>query len=244
MLLNSETIESGFRLLDRIDNAPQFVQRAVKGYITRRLKRDHFGQVVPREDVEEIFRFVNSIVRVPCLCRYLQTGKEAGYCYGLTLGPNGDQFADLMQELGESFGKGPDTSKLQELEPAEALEAIREHEQEGLCHTIWTVGTPFIGGLCNCDRVDCLAMQATVQRGVKAFFRAEYVAELDPDLCTGCRQCMTACQFGAIGFSALDRKASVDQRSCFGCGVCRSACPHGAIGLRPRSEVPVAAHVW
>ncbi|MGQ9729692.1 MAG: 4Fe-4S binding protein [Candidatus Zipacnadales bacterium] len=244
MLLNSETIAGGFRLLDRLERAPQFVQRAVKGYITQRLKRDHFGQVIPIEDIEEIFRFVNSIVRLPCLCRYLTTGKESGYCYGLTLGPNGDRFADLLQQLGESYGQGPDTSKLQKVEPAEALEAIRTHEKEGLCHTVWTVGTPFIGGLCNCDRVDCLAMQATVQRGVKAFFRAEYVAEIDPDRCTGCRQCMTLCQFGALGFSALDHKTFVDQRACFGCGICRSICPEQAIYLRPRSEVPTVAWLW
>lgn len=37
----------------------------------------------------------------------------------------------------------------------EALAAFRHHEQEGLCHTVWTFMTPFIGGLCNCDRQDC-----------------------------------------------------------------------------------------
>lgn len=244
MLLSSETVERGFRWLDRIENAPKFIQVAIKGLMTNKLKRDHFGQVVPIEDIETIFGFVNSIVQVPCICRYLSTGEEAGYCYGLTLGPNGDQFADLLSEVETSFGEGPDTSRLEELDPAEALEKIKAHETEGLAHTIWTIGTPLIGGLCNCDRVDCLAMQATVQRGLKAMWRGEYVADVDAEKCTGCRECMRLCQFGAMGYSAMKEKVLIDPRACWGCGTCRSGCPHDAISLTPRTEVPAAARVW
>jgi NAD-dependent dihydropyrimidine dehydrogenase PreA subunit len=243
MLLNSDAVGDGFQQLDRLETAPPFIQRLVKGRVTKRLKRDHFGQVVPIEDVEAIFGLVNSVVQVPCICRYLNTHTEAGYCYGVTV----DGLDVWKRTLGLDSGGpkgGPNFAEVQPVQAGEALQRIRDHEKEGLCHTVWTFGTPFIGGLCNCDRVDCLAMQATVQRDVKSFWRAEYVAEFDPDLCVGCRSCMKACQFGAIGYSALNKKAFADQRACWGCGVCRAACAKAAIRLRPRDEVPIAASLW
>jgi len=243
MLLDSHTVEDGFRRLDQLEKAPAFIQRMVKSQVTAKLKRDHFGQIVPLEDVEAIFGLVNSVAQVPCICRYLNTHTEAGYCYGVTI----DGIEHWRRALGIDGGQpitGLDFSDVQPVDPQEALRNVRGYEKEGLCHTVWTFGTPFIGGLCNCDRVDCLAMQATVQRGVKAFWRAEYVAEFDPDLCVGCRSCMKVCPFGAIGYSALNRRAVVDQRACWGCGICRAACPQGAIRLRSRAEVPVAANIW
>ena len=157
----------------------------------------------------------------------LADSKDARYCYGVAMGPNGGKVADLFNGLDASFVHGPDTSSLEEL-----------------CHTIWTFGTPFIGGICNCDRADCLAMQATVARNVQIMFRAEYVAQVDPDLCTGCRACMQVCQFGAIGFSIANTKAVIDHRACYGCGVCRAVCPQEAVTLVDRARVPAAADLW
>ena len=234
-----------FRRLDILDKVPRFVGGPVKSYITARFKREHFGQVVPIEDIERIFELVNSIVRLPCICRYmLADSKDARYCYGVAMGPNGGKVADLFNGLDASFVHGPDTSSLEELDAETAVAALREHERAGLCHTIWTFGTPFIGGICNCDRADCLAMQATVARNVQIMFRAEYVAQVDPDLCTGCRACMQVCQFGAIGFSIANRKVVIDHRACYGCGVCRAVCPQEAVTLVDRARVPAAADLW
>ncbi len=230
--------------MERLTQAPAFVRRAISGLVTRRMKKVHFGQVVPLEDIEQIFGFVNSIVRVPCICRQVTLGREARYCYGVSMGPGGGAFGDLLHELDDSFLFGPETSEFEELDAQEALEAFADHEKEGLCHSVWTFVPPFIGGICNCDRVDCVAMKATVVHDVKVMFRAEYVAEADSDLCTGCRSCMRVCQFGALAYSAADQKASVDQTACYGCGVCRSVCANDAIALKPRSDVPAVANLW
>jgi ferredoxin len=227
-----------------LSRMPAFVQRALKARRSRRMKKSHFGQVLPLEDVEQIFGFVNSIVRVPCACRRVTVGRDEGYCYGVSLGPGGGAFGDLLRGIDESFLTGPDGSEFETLTPEEALDLFAEHEREGLCHTVWTFLTPFIGGICNCDRSDCLAMRATVMHDVKSMFRAEYVAVVDPDVCTGCRSCMQVCQFGALGYSAANKNAVVDQTACYGCGVCRAACPNGAIRLMPRVDVPAAARLW
>lgn len=223
---------------------PPFIQRVLKARASRRMKKSHFGQVLPLEDVARVFGFVNSIVRVPCACRHSTLGREERYCYGVSVGPGGGAFAELLRGIDDSFLSGPDGSGLELLSVEEALQAFAEHEQEGLCHTVWTFAAPFIGGICNCDRSDCLAMRATLTHDVKTMFRAEYVAAVNPEMCTGCRSCMRVCQFGGLGYSAANKKAVVDEMACYGCGVCRSACPQGAIQLLARCDTPSVARLW
>jgi NAD-dependent dihydropyrimidine dehydrogenase PreA subunit len=230
--------------LAKLTNAPPFVQRAIKAVAVRRMKKWHFGQVLPLEDVEEVFGFVNSIVRVPCICRHLTLGKDARYCYGVSMRPGGGKLGELLSGLDSSFLSGPDTQGFESLSREQALDLFAEHEREGLCHTVWTFVAPFIGGLCNCDRADCMAMRATVTHDLKVMFRAEYVASVEPDLCSGCRSCMRVCQFGALAYSAATKRAFVDQTACYGCGICRSACQKNAIALMPRAEAPAAANLW
>ncbi len=87
-------------------------------------------------------------------------------------------------------------------------------------------------------------MRFTMRYGMPVMFRAEYVAEIDPDLCNGCRECMRLCQFGGLTWSASNKKAAIDPRWCYGCGICRSACRPKAIRLMERRECPAAANLW
>jgi ferredoxin len=238
-----EHLAHDMQRLQKLARAPAFVQRMVKGHVSRRMKGVHFGQVVPLEDIETIFGFSTSIVRIACICRHVNLGREARYCYGVTVGPGGGM-GEVLGDLDSSFVSGPDASAFEALSPQEALDKFAEHEKEGLCHTVWTFVAPFIGGICNCDRSDCMAMKATVTHDTPVMFRAEYVAEVDPDSCTGCRSCMRVCQFGAMTYSAANKKAFVDQTACYGCGICRSVCQKDAITLKPRAEVPAVAGVW
>ena len=230
--------------LNVLEKAPKFIQGMVGRLITGRQKKSHFGQVVPIEEVEKIFGFVGSIVRVACICRHATLGQEKRYCYGVSMSPNGGELAKIMKGLDNSFITGPDTSGLEILSKQEAMSAFRDHEREGLCHTVWTFQSPFIGGICNCDRADCLAMRCTVTHSVPVMFRAEYIGEVDHDVCNGCRECMRVCQFGAIVYSASNRKVSIDQKRCYGCGICRSVCKKNAIRLNDRNQVPSAANLW
>lgn len=229
---------------DRLKKMPWFIRTLFSRMISRRMKKVHFGQVVPIEEIEQIFEFTNSITRVACVCRQSTLGREKRYCYGISLGPNGGKLLEVFQALEEKFSGGVDDNKFEMLTREEAIAAFREHELEGLCHTVWTFQTPFIGGICNCDRTDCLALRSTVTHEVPVMFRAEYVAEIDAEACSGCRQCMRLCQFGALSYSASNKKAVVDQTYCYGCGICRSVCKANAIRLEDRASSPVAANIW
>jgi len=197
-------------------------------------KMVHFGQVLPIEDVEAVIDMVDSITRIPCGCRFLSTGKaDKRYCFGLGM----DQWGIL--------GKFPDAaSSLEVLDKREAKKIFRDYDREGLIHSIWTGVTPYVIGLCNCDR-DCMAYKTSFElKGIPNFFRAEYFCRIDPELCTGCKSCMKQCQFGALFYSSSLSKVYIDPGRCFGCGVCRAACHKKAITLKPRREEPKIANVW
>lgn len=230
--------------LDRLKKMPRFIKGLVSRLVTRKMKKVHFGQVVPLEEIQQIFGFVNSIVRVACMCRHLTIGQEKRYCYGISMGPNGGRFAEIIRDLDPSLLSGPAALGFETLTKDEAIAAFQAHEKEGLCHSVWTFHTPFIGGICNCDRADCLAMRSTVTHGVPVMFRGEYVAAVDPEKCAGCRECLRLCQFGAVTYSAAHKKAGIDQRRCYGCGICRARCKKEAIRLEARAQVPLAANLW
>lgn len=65
---------------ERLQTLPKFVRNWFIYFFTRKQKKIHYGQVVPIEDVEQIFALMNSIVRVACYCRYSTLGKEKRYC--------------------------------------------------------------------------------------------------------------------------------------------------------------------
>lgn len=216
--------------LDRIRKTP--LMKLAKPILTRIQKRDHYGQVVPMEDVEKIFEMVQGVIRLACVCRRVTTGNmNARYCYGLALDK---QLTDLID----------DSFSLETLPKEEALESIRKLDKEGLVHSVWTFKTPFIGGLCNCDQ-DCMAYRMThVRRDYPVMFRAEWVGIVSLEACNGCRLCMRQCQFGAIRYSSNDKKVIIDPTACYGCGVCRAVCNKNAIALSPRESVNEAVHIW
>ena len=202
--------------------------------IVAQSKVEHFGQVLPIEDVERVIDMVDSITRMPCGCRFFTTGKtDKRYCFGFGIDRTG------------LLGKFPDAaSSLEVLDKAEAKRIFRQYDEEGLMHSIWTAVTPYVIGMCNCDR-DCGAYKGYIEmRGAPDFFRAEYICQVDWDVCTGCKSCMSQCQFGAQFYSSALGKVYIDPTRCFGCGVCRATCPTGAIALLPRQASPEAANLW
>jgi len=53
-------------------------------------------------------------------------------------------------------------------------------------------------------------------------------AWVDADMCSGCKTCISACPYKAIGHDAERDIAVIDQALCKGCGTCVAACPSGA----------------
>jgi ferredoxin len=195
-----------------------------------RAQEEHFGQVVTIEDIREIVGKAATVVRIPCACRWAALKKEARCCYSVSYGPE-----TWYQDLGMSyFGTAPDMG-LERVAPEAAIAQMEALEQEGAVHTIWTMITPFIGAVCNCQPGDCLGLR-TLAVGVETMFRGEQQAVVDAGLCTGCGSCEDACHFGAIGGYGVagEYRAKIDAEKCFGCGLCRNHCPQEAISMAAR----------
>jgi len=214
--------KKGIALLDSLVHKP-VLGRIARRIAIRKEKAEHWGQVVPIEDVEQIVDLQDSIVRMPCVCRQLTMGREARYCFGMG-----------TDEMG-ILGKYPDYShSLEVLGREEAKNILRSLDKQGIVHSVWTFKTPYISAICNCDQ-DCLAYRTQVKANLMpVMFRAEYVGLVDWELCNGCKKCLLACQFGAIHYSATMKRVTIDMSQCYGCGVCRAVCSQDAITLKPR----------
>jgi heterodisulfide reductase subunit A len=72
------------------------------------------------------------------------------------------------------------------------------------------------------------------------------VAQVNINVCVGCRKCIRTCPFGAIEEEELRGGkivAKVIETVCGGCGVCTSTCPCGAIQLQQFTDNQLLAEV-
>lgn len=232
------------RLLAAVKELSPAAHRLVRRVLEPRQKRVHFGQILPVEDVERVIDVAGQVARIPCVCRKILTGKELRYCFVFVAGPQ--EWLDPYP----SYRAG-----LEVLSRDQAKAAIRHLDGEGLVHSVWTMLTPYIGGVCNCD-ADCAAMRIQHRFNLlEVMWPGERRARIDPERCEDCGACAEACRFGAIragrgragaaagavaaGSAAGEAAAApspleVDPAACYGCGLCRARCPAGAIGLEPR----------
>ena len=229
----TSTIEAGVVTIGRLESIYRkkkiLPARLVREMVSQAGK-EHFGQVVTIEDIREIVGRAATVVRMPCACRWAALKKEARCCYSVSYTPE-TWYRDL--DMGY-FGKAQDMG-LESLTPAEAIGQMEALEKDGTVHTIWTMHTPFIGAICNCQPGDCLGLR-TLAINVETMYRGEEMAVVDTELCIGCGSCQEACHFGAISSigSGRESRAEIDQGKCFGCGLCRNSCPQEAIGMVDR----------
>lgn len=239
-----EHIEKGMSQLAKLDRFPSILTRGIRRKVTANMKVWHFGQVVPIEDVEKIMDVTTSVARLACICRHVAFKSEQRYCYGISLAPEGGELIKILRAIDPAYLIGPQTAGLEFMPKERALALMRENEQEGLCHTVWSFVTPFIGGICNCSLPGCKAMESSLSYKTPLMFRSESVAQVDDGRCSGCGQCVKICPFDAFLPHKKKTKARVDLKRCYGCGVCRSACGRDAITLADRASVPAAASLW
>ncbi len=232
----TSTIEQGAATIGRLETLygkkKRLPDRLVKGMIDK-ARVEHFGQVVTMEDIRELVGKAATVVRLPCACRWASMKKENRCCYSVSYSPDA-WYKDL--DMGY-FGLAQDQG-LESLTPAEAIAQMEKLEEGGAVHTIWTMMTPFIGAICNCQPEDCLGLR-TLSINVETMFRGEMMASVDEELCTGCGSCEEACHFDAISSKDMagEHKAHIHNASCYGCGLCRNVCSVEALNMVERRVI-------
>jgi len=68
-------------------------------------------------------------------------------------------------------------------------------------------------------------------------------AEVDADLCCGCKLCVGLCSYKAITCDNLKNNVAINKVLCRGCGVCAAACPSGAIKAHHFTDTEVSEEI-
>jgi len=84
----------------------------------------------------------------------------------------------------------PENTKVR-LDRDEALERLEEQNKKGRVATVWFQPVPYINAICSCEVLQCGGLRLRTDFGLKAVYKAEYVADIDPDLCQGCKTCVS-----------------------------------------------------
>jgi ferredoxin len=219
---------------------PRPVARLGKKMISDRQQKNHFGQPLPIEDVEQVLDLATSITVIPCVCRMHEPNRTADeVCVLVTTQPVDSVLTDGFKD----YDGGPGLDDFHTVTKEQAMGLMRACEEKGLMHSIWTFKTPFTAAICNCNvSSGCMAMKLTSTYDIKVMWRGETVATLDAESCTRCGACAKACPFSAIDTG--HGRVTLHAEKCWGCGICRSWCAQDAITLSERTAVPAVANLW
>ncbi len=95
----------------------------------------------------------------------------------------------------------------------------------------------FLAGCCQGpkDIPDTVAQgSAAASQALSLILRGETTlsgacAEIDEELCSGCRVCNDLCPYSAVSFNEEKKVSEINESLCKACGTCVAACPSGAI---------------
>lgn len=184
------------------------------------------NRILAFDDVHQMVNDARSIAVTPCSCRVIDgaCGKPVDVCMQF------NKAADYSIERG--------TGRV--LTPAEAIDMLKQCEEEGLVHV--GSNSRSVGHvICNCCS-DCCLNWPSVRTGLGKFVvPSRFQAVVDETLCTSCETCLERCYFEAIDMTGENDTAQVLAEKCMGCGLCKVTCPEDAISLkevRPEDFVP------
>jgi ferredoxin len=196
----------------------------------RQVKKTIGAQVIPLDDALKVLELCGNPAILPCTCRQM-VGKEKYCCLNFGLIP-------------ELYKKANPDEYVEEISLNKAERLLREWDNEGLYHLIAWHNIPYLTTLCNCTTSYCSVYKLRYTSNLKnIMLKSEYVAKVNQRLCSGCKECLTRCAFGAIFFNVDDGKAFIDINRCFGCGLCATECVNNAVELIERKLTP-AKNLW
>jgi Na+-translocating ferredoxin:NAD+ oxidoreductase subunit B len=184
-------------------------------------------EVQPYESAAEIVYSMKSWAVQDCVCRKQKAliGQACSHPVDVCL---------MMAPVADAFHT---TETVRALSRDEAMATLRRAAEAGLVHTV-TNSEEGAYYICSCCTCSCGILRGMAELGIaNVVASSPFVNRVDEDLCTGCEDCIAACQFDAL--SMADSLAMVDRERCVGCGVCVLRCATDALVLvrRPPEEV-------
>jgi electron transport complex protein RnfB len=153
-----------------------------------------------------------------CICRKEQAllGHGCEYPREICLG-----FGDFAQFY-------IDNHMAKQITKEECLRLLDKAEKAGL--VLSPTNTQDVAAICCCCSCCCPVLKfAKMAPRPADLVLSYYESKIDPDLCTGCGDCIQRCPMDAIREG--DQVSEVIEGRCIGCGLCVSVCPVEAISL-------------
>ena len=179
--------------------------------------------ILPSQTVQEIIEKYDDIAVGSCYCRN----------HTKVLGKPCEQ--TNIKETCFTFGKSArHTAKhgfSRLISKEEALDIFAKIRDDGLVHKVMHLrANPELreDAICNCC-TDCCPQSRGFMIGPTANY-TNYLAHINPELCTGCGTCVEKCHQLIIELND-DDIAERDEEMCIGCGVCAYFCPENAISM-------------
>ncbi|MBP2641407.1 MAG: ferredoxin-2 [Firmicutes bacterium] len=182
--------------------------------------------VLPTQQATEILRNMRTFALAKCTCRehYKRCDNPLESC--IVVNDTADQW--VVQ------GK----ARYITLDETKAILNIA-HEN-GLVHLTFYNPNQYIYALCSCCECCCWDLQVMKKyQRPDLVAHADYVAEVDTDLCIQCGACVKRCIFDAQEKNG--EKVVFHQDRCYGCGLCVTQCPTNAITMKLRKKSSMQA---
>lgn len=193
------------------------------------------SRVTPWEDARAILRDADFLAITTCFCRH-KKAHEGKTCR------QGAPVEEICMVLGQGARFLVRRGFAEERSLDEMLAILDRARGLGLTHITDNIRErPSF--LCNCCRCCCELLHG-VQAGFEdGIAKTPFLAEVDPERCDYCGECLRACNAKCIGLAEDARElpkgqrfAEVNARVCLGCGACLPACDKDALTLVPRPD--------
>lgn len=188
------------------------------------------SHVLAQEDVKAIIENSKNLAVTNCPCRL-----SAKNC---------DHTVEACLQINRAADYAVTRGTGRQLTKAEALDLLRQTEEEGLIHCSMNQKS-VEQVICNCCPCCCSFLKAVIKHRTNVVDASRFQARVDEDLCSGCEVCLDRCAFEAIEMKSMNGQeemiAAIIADKCLGCGVCRVTCPEEAISLeelRPVDHIP------
>jgi ferredoxin len=193
------------------------------------------SSITDYEDARRIIEQSDFCAVTLCYCRH-KKAHQGKACR------KGAPVEDICMVLGEGARFLVRRGFARELDKAGMLAKLEQAHALGLTHVTDNVREQ-PSFLCNCCRC-CCELMAGVQMGFSdGIAKAPFLAEIDPQSCDYCGECLKTCNVKCIGLAdaaragpKTERYAEVDAAVCLGCGACIDACEQKGIHLVPRPD--------
>lgn len=183
------------------------------------------SMVAPYDRARELVSRYKDIAVAPCICR-----KEKGL-----LGEGCAKPSETCLTFGVGAQLYVENGLGRRISAAEAMAVLGRAEEAGL--VLNATNARDIVNICCCCSCCCGVLRALKLEDRPAeSIRSAFYAEIDPEKCDLCRNCLERCQMEAL--REENGTMHVDLDRCIGCGLCVPTCTGGAIKLTAKVQAP------